>query len=223
MAAEWFVAIGTLALAVLAVFQDTVRGWFYHPALDASIDTQPPDCVAVPVTTLDGRQIADAVYLRIWVKNIGTRTARSVEVYASELLRKRTDDTWERVHEFPPMNLRWSNVHVIFFPNIVPGTGKHCDLGHITDPAARSNAALREDNPRLNLTDQETSLAFDLIMSPNHKGHIIGPGDYQLKILIAAENSRHPIEKTISLSLKGRWFADETRMLRDGVGVSITP
>ena len=73
MIAEWLTGIGTIALAVAAVFQDTVRGWFYHPALDASIRTQPPDCIAVPITTLDGRKIADAFYLRIWVTNIGTR------------------------------------------------------------------------------------------------------------------------------------------------------
>lgn len=223
MAAEWLTAIGTLALAVLAAFQDTVRGWLYHPALDASIRTQPPDCVAVPITTLDGRKIADALYLRIWVENNGSTTARNVEVYASELLRKRADNTWEPVHEFPPMNLRWSNTQVIYFPNIVPEMGKHCDLGHITDPALRSDPNLREENPRLNLTPQETSLAFDLMAAPNFKGHIIGPGDYRLKILIAAENSRHRIARTVSLSLNGRWFADETRMLREGVGVSITP
>jgi len=120
MAAEWFTAIGTLALAVLAVFQDTVRGWFYHPALDASIQTQPPDCIAVPITTLDNRKIADSIYLRIWVKNIGNRVARNVEVYANNLLQKRTDGAWERVHEFPPMNLRWSNVHSITLTTLFP-------------------------------------------------------------------------------------------------------
>jgi heme/copper-type cytochrome/quinol oxidase subunit 1 len=58
MAAEWLTAIGTvvlatgtIVLAVVAIFQDTVRGWFYYPALEVSIQTQPPDCIAVPITT----------------------------------------------------------------------------------------------------------------------------------------------------------------------------
>jgi hypothetical protein len=42
--AEWFTAFGTLALAVVAIFQDTIRGWFFHPTLDAAIQTKPPDC-----------------------------------------------------------------------------------------------------------------------------------------------------------------------------------
>jgi hypothetical protein len=158
----------------------------------------------------------------MWIKNIGNTTAKSVEVYASELLRKRTDNTWERVSAFPPMNLRWTDVHVLYFPNIVPEMGKHCDLGHIVDPACRNRPELREENPRLKLTDKEASLAFDVITAPNHKGHIIAAGDYQLKIIVAAENGRRPIEKVVSLSVTGRWYADEARMLRDGVGVSIT-
>jgi hypothetical protein len=64
--------------------------------------------------------------------------------------------------------------------------GKHCDLGHITDPSVRARAG--EENPNLKLLTSQTSLAFDVMVSPNNKGHIIGPGLYQLDILIAAEN-----------------------------------
>jgi hypothetical protein len=230
MAPEWFsaigtvvLALGTLVLAAVAIAQDTVRGWFYKPTLDVSIKTQPPDCVAVPITRQDGTFIADSYYLRLWIQNTGNTPAKNVEVYASELLRRRADNiTWDRVDGFPPMNLRWSNVHVIYFPIIVAGMGKHCDLGHIADPARRNHPDLREENPRLNLTNQETSLAFDLIAAPNYKGHIIGPGNYQLKLLIAAENSRQLIENTVAISFTGRWNTDETRMLRDEVGLSIT-
>jgi hypothetical protein len=217
-----FLAAGTLLLAFVAIFPDTVRGWFYNPTLEVSIKTQPPDSIAVPITRADGTVIADSFYFRLWVKNIGNTTAENVEVYASELLRRRADNiTWEHVNEFPPMNLRWSYLHSIYFPSIVPETGKYCDLGHIADPAHRNDPALREENPRLKLTDQETSLAFDVIAPPNNKGYIVGPGDYRLKILVAAKNGRRPLETTVSLSLKGKWYADETRMLRDGVGVTI--
>ena len=153
MSAEWFIAAGTLVLAAgtlvlaaVAIFQDTVRGWFYHPTFEASIQTKPPDCTAVQVSRLDGTKVADSVYLRLRVKNIGKATAKNAEVYASELLRRRTDGTWERVDEFPPMNLKWSNSGGIYWPFIVAGMGKHCDIGHIVDPACRP---LQEDNPRL--------------------------------------------------------------------------
>jgi len=211
--ADGLVAAGTLVLAAVAVFQETIRGWFYRPKFQVTIKTEPPDCVAVPFTTRDGAFVADSIYLRLWVENIGNATAKNAEVYAKELRRQRADGTWERVGAFPPMNLKWANVGTVYFPSIAPEMGKHCDVGHIVDPACRH--LLHEDAPRLALTDQQTSLAFDLMAAPNHRGHIIGPGDYQLEALIAAENVR-PIKRTIAISLRGTWDADETKMLRDG-------
>jgi hypothetical protein len=229
--AEWFtadwatavativLAIGTIVLAMVALFQDTVRGWFYRPRFRPSIETKPPDCIAVPLNNpLDGAFVANSVYLRLWVENVGNATAKNAEVYAKELRQQRADGTWERVGAFPPMNLKWANLGIIYFPAIAPKMGKHCDVGHIVDPARRHLA--HEDAPRLALTDQQTSLAFALMVAPNHKGHIVGPGEYQLDILVAAENAR-PIRRTVAISLRGTWDADETRMLRDGVGVTI--
>lgn len=217
--ADWLVVVGTLVLATVAVFQETIRGWFYHPGFKVSTMTEPPDCVAVPFTAPDGTFIADSLYLRLWVENVGNATAKNAEVYAKELRRQRADGTWERVGAFPPMNLRWANLSGgIYFPSIAPGMGKHCDVGHIADPARRH--LLREDAPGLALTARQTSLAFDLMVAPNHRGHIIGPGEYQLDILVAAENAR-PVKRTIVISLRGTWDADEARMLRDGVGVKV--
>ncbi len=217
--ADWLVGVGTLVLAAVAVFQETIRGWFYRPRFQVSLRTEPPDCVSVPCTTPEGTFVADSVYLRLWVENVGNATARNAEVYARELRRQRADRTWERVGAFPQMNLKWANVGAIYFPRIAPGMGKHCDVGHIVDPAVRE--LVREDAPRLGLTSQQTSLAFDLMAAPNNREHIIGPGEYQLDVLVAAENAR-PIRRTIAISLPGTWYTDKTQMLRDGVGVTVT-
>ena len=218
MIANWVVAVGTLIVAAVAVFQEPIRSLFYRPRFRPSIKTEPPDCVMVPFTALDGTFLANAVYLRLWVENVGSATAKNAEVYARELRRLRADGRWERIRAFPSMNLKWANLGKIIFPGIAPEMGKHCDVGHITEPERRR--ILREDAPSLGLTDQQTSLAFDLMAAPNNKGHIVGPGEYQLDILIAAENAR-PIRRTIAISLKGPWYADEERMLGDGVGVKI--
>jgi hypothetical protein len=118
------------------------------------------------------------------------------------------------------MNLKWAYLDSkIYFPSIAPKMGKHCDMGHIVEPAQRH--LLHEDPPQgLNLTNQQASLAFNLMVAPNHRGHIIGPGEYQLDILVTAENVG-PIKKTIAISFPGIWYADETKMLRDGIGVKV--
>jgi len=212
-------AFGTLVLAAVALFQDTVRGWFYHPRFRVSIKTEPPDCVAVPFTKPDGSFVADSIYLGLWVENVGNATARNAEVYANALQRQRADGGWERVAAFPPMNLKWAHLNNIYFPSIAPRMGKHCNIGHIVDPACRH--LLNEEAPRLNLTDQQTSLAFEVVAAPNHRGHIVGPGEYRLETLVAAENAR-PLRETIEISVRGKWYQDETQMLRDGVGVRLS-
>lgn len=216
--ADWLVAMGTLVLAVVAIFQETIRGWVYRPSFRVSTKTEPPDSIAVPFRASDGSLLAHTIHLRLWVENIGNATAMNAEVYAAELRRQRADNTWERVDSFPPMNLTWSYVGEIYFPRIAPEMGKHCDIGHVTDPVRRQS--IGEDAPILNLTDQQCSLVFNLIFRPNHTGHIVCPGKYQLDVLVAADNVR-PLKKTLEISLRGPWDANETTMLREHVGIAV--
>jgi len=117
------------------------------------------------------------------------------------------------------MNLVWSNIHRIHLPIIGPrGSHRHCDVGHIIDPA-NWPAFPEEDNARLGLTADQASLTFDLIARPNHQGHIVGPGLYRLDIEVSAENAR-PILSCLEITLR-RWFSDEGRMLIEGVGIYI--
>jgi hypothetical protein len=217
--ADLLVAFGTLVLAGVAVFQDTIRGWFYSPEFKVSCRTEPPDCVAVPVTnTLTGEFIADSIYLRILVENDGNATAQSTEVYAKELRVQRLDGTWEIVSSFPPMNLVWTNLNGAAYTRILPGKSKHCDIGHIINPSHRDR--LSGELPAFGLSPSQTVLAFELVSKPNNRTPIIGPGIYRLDIQIAAENAR-PKKLTVNLSFNGSWYSDSTRMLRDGVGINV--
>jgi hypothetical protein len=110
------------------------------------------------------------------------------------------------------MNLRWANFGgAIHFPGISPRMGKHCDVAHIVDPQRR--AMLNEENPRLGIAATATSLAFDLMVAPNHQGHIVGPGDYSLDVLVAAENAT-PIERPSKLH-----YVDSGIQMRSGCSV----
>ena len=120
--AQVALAVLTLILAGVAIFQETVRGWFYRSRLALSVVCAPPDCVAVPIFNLRTGEAADAVFLRVNVSNTGNATAINAEVYARELRQRRADSTWERVPTFPPMNLKWANLGgTIYFPRIAPG------------------------------------------------------------------------------------------------------
>jgi hypothetical protein len=66
----------------------------------------------------------------------------------------------------------------------------------------------------------ETKLTFCLVARPNHLGHIVGPGVYRLSVYLAAENAK-PVRRQITITLPGKWHADEAAMLRDGVGIAV--
>src|ERR1700729_1652604 len=120
------VAVGTLILAAVAVFQETIRAWFYCPRFKVSAKTEPPDCVSVPWTVLQTGQQIPCYYLRLWIENIGNATAKNAEVYAERLRRRREEKSWEVLTSFPPMNLKWANLGAIYFQSIAPQMGKHC-------------------------------------------------------------------------------------------------
>lgn len=67
--ADWVVAIGTLIVAIVAVFQESIRGLFHYPKLWITADTKPPHCVSVPITNAFGYPIAVRICLRIWIEN----------------------------------------------------------------------------------------------------------------------------------------------------------
>lgn len=219
-AAEWFLAamaFGTLLVAGVALFQDRLRQLVWHPNLRVSIIMEPPDCHMITLGT--GPGAIDTFYLRLRVENDGNVVARDVEVYAAELRMLNQSNQWSRLGTFLPMNLLWSHMgQVTHYPLLAPGTARHCDLANVIDPARR--AGHLEENPSLGLSAKQTSMRLNVMVYPNHKGEIVGPGQYQLDIVVAASNGR-PRQYSIDLNLSGTWHSNEAQMLTSGVGASV--
>jgi len=216
--ADWVVAVTTIVLAAVAVFQDWIRAIVFAPDLRVSLRTQPPDCVWVPFTA-SGRFFSNTIHVRLYVENAGHQAAVDVEVYAKALRCLEGGGRWRRVETFPPMNLIWADVGGLHVASMAPQTGRHCDLGHIMDPAERHLAA-KETNSSLNLTAAQTSFTFALAVQPNHKGDIVPPGTYQLDVVVAARNAR-TLRATLGIVVDGRWFKTEDQMLASGIHVEV--
>lgn len=216
---NWLVAFGTIGLAITAVFGSWIRSLIWKPSLRISIRGGRQDChktfLSDPST---GKIKSEVYYLNFWINNEGNFAARNIEIHAKELRRERLNKTWEIVSAFPPMNLKWAHTNKDSCLLLLNGVGKQCNLGHISDPSIRRE--LNEENPSLGLSTAQTSFCFDLIVSPNHNGHIIGPGIYHLDIVLAAENHK-PIPKTVELNISGKWDINEEVMLNQGFGVRI--
>ena len=216
---HWVEAIGTIGVAATAVFGETIRGWFYHPKFLVTARTEQPDASMTTITNAQtGEKITDAIYLRLWVENVGNAAAKNVEVYAQTLRRQRADGQWEMYETFPPMNLRWSNVPFLVYPVISPKMGKHCDCVHIVDPVKRAESGMSDDNPGLQLAASVASMTIDLIATPNHRGNIVPPGEYELLIKVGATNSGTS-DWLVTLRFDGMWTSDAAQMTSNHVGI----
>lgn len=217
--ADWLVAVATFLVVAVAVFQETIRGWFYKPKFSLEAKSELPNCRSTSLTnTANGEVIAQAIYLGCSVRNVGNITALRVEVFARELRRKRADRTWEVVRTFPATNLTWGFIDAPYFPQIAPGASRVCNIARITDPTRRE---LVGDHTAV-LEKGKTGLAFMLMVQPNHGGHIVSYGEYELDVEVVARNAEMA-HFTVALTVSGTWYADESRMLREGVGISVAP
>jgi hypothetical protein len=223
-AATWISAIATLLAVLVALFKDEIVRLLRRPKLDATIRLGAPDCHKTQMTVYNSKTgeivaSADCYYLRIWVENMGGIRAEDVQVFVAKLLRRHADGSFKVEEQFLPMNLRWAHSQrakgpEIFAEGISPQMGKHCDLGHILQPAFRQNL----QQTLSDVPEDQTILELDLEVAPNTMSHMIRPGVYRLELKIAAANAR-PVTKTLEINLTGQWFDEETKMFSDGIGL----
>lgn len=223
MTTEWLTAIGTVAAVVvalvIAVFHEHLGILLWHPTLQILLENRPPDCHLTTLTNLRTGAQASCYYFRLRVRNSGNASAETVEVFVEEIHRRRADGTFERWQDFLPLNLVWTHYGQPYFPKIPPQTYKHCELGHIVDPSLRQQFA-GEDHPSLGVSQSQAVMCLDLIVRPATGTHLIRPGVYRLVVVAVAANA-NAIRRTIDLNLTGNWFADESRMFREGIGLSL--
>lgn len=153
----------------------------------------------------------------MWIENKGQIMAKNVQVFADSLWVIKSNGNKEKVKNFIPMNFKWSHSQgkeikpEIFAEAIAPKMGKHCDFGHIIRPTKN------EINPRTGYG--YAGLELDLEVIPNNRSDILLPGEYLLKLKIAASNSK---PKTVNFYIKfsGVWYENIDEMFGEGVILS---
>lgn len=222
---DWIAAIGTILLAILAVFQDKIRSWLTRPELQLQVSSGPPfahkSVWVYPYWPIPRGAEAQAQYFpcyffRLKILNRGNTVARQVEVFAASVRRRRVDGRLETVARFTPMNLMWAHEHKVYLPLLSPKMSKFCDLAHIIAPSYRHK--LEHDLP--GVPADNCVLAIDLEVEPKMKGHLLEAGSYQMTILVAAENAS-PAEYVVEFTFAGQWHDEEEGMFETGFGMRV--
>ena len=206
--ADWLVAIGTLLLAFIAVFQDRIRTRLRSPKLDCTIELKPPDCHRTVMS--GGNFSCFAFYYLFKIGNKGNISAKNVEVIISDVSKKEGNE-FKSVDGFFPDNLKWSFIGPkIYCDYISPDTFKHCNLGHIIDPDFRAKLS-GENNAELPVDAKEAIFCFDVNFRSNKLSYLVSPGTYKFTITIGCENAKSR-KKNYIIEISGKWFEDESRM-----------
>jgi hypothetical protein len=193
---DWLTAIGTVGAVALALFFAFVEKIWQRPRLEISVNFKPPDCgMGVPHSK--------ALFLRLRVANRGRSAARSLEATIQQMC-QREGDFWIQVPSFLPSNLLWTHVSAPILPNLLPGLERNLDLAQILEPTKPSLARL----------------AFILSVVPAREYNVLDPGAYRFSVTVGAENAK-AVTQVFELTLSGKWFADEDKMLSDGVRLKV--
>jgi hypothetical protein len=114
-APEWFAGIGTLVLAVAAIFQQWFHQLLVRPRLNLNARVAHP--VAEKTRWKYG---TDAYYFRLGITNDGNAAAQDVQVYLASVEKLRQDNSYEIVDRFSPTNLLWAHAGSSTKPVLVP-------------------------------------------------------------------------------------------------------
>ncbi len=225
MIGYWLKVLGPFVAAAVALYiainHHSLRSRKYHPELVPELMGRPPDCHKTFIVRTETGEMADCYYFRLKVFNRGNEAAENVEVFLEEVLMKHADNQFRKWEEFLPLNLKWSHFPAaIFFHKISPDMYKHCDIGHITDPQRLDVVEADDRFVMLNYRRGDIIFIIDFPTKPYTGTYVLRPGEYRLNIAISAANAK-VVKKRIDLNFRGAWYADQDRMLSEGIGISL--
>jgi hypothetical protein len=215
MMADWAVAIGTLVLAIVAIFQQWLQRLVVRPRLHLNARVERPDAEKI-MWNVPSVQAA-VYYFRLAITNHGNAAAHDVQVYLGSVERLRADKKHEAVERFSPMSLKWAHTGATTRPILLPKMPPiFCDMAHISDPAGKRYT--REDLE--GIAADTPVLGLDLEVQSPSNGHLLEPGTYRFGLTLGASDHA-PQDFQLEVVFQGKWHNDQDRMFSEGFGMRL--
>jgi len=183
-----FTAIGTVAVAVLAIWGDKIRAWIAGPQLELSLRDPRGDLTV----RANGKK---TIYYHVSVTNRRAWSpARAVRVLVVGVAKRRPDGTYFPEPVIAPLQLTWAfpQFHELL-PTIV--TADTCDFGCLDEDAGR--------------------FTLSMYITPNNFRGYVAPGEaMRVHVIAAAHNVHSPKPLALEVSWDGKWSADLDEMQR---------
>jgi len=183
-----FTAIGTVAVAILAIWGDQVRDCLKGPRLELSLVTPRGDLTV----RVDGRKV---YYFHLRVKNRpGRNAATGVRVLLQGLSRRTPSGAFVREPQVYPIQLIWTPMEI----GEVERTVLHesiCDFGFIDQ--------------------QDLDFYPALVLAPGNFRGIVQKGEcVRFEIVAAGQNVFSPLTAIFEVSWDGQWTENQEEFQR---------
>lgn len=212
--------LGTLILAGIAIFRESLTKMFLKPELEIIYENYPPYShqtkmdfnIYDPITgkLIDAIRDVPVYYFSFLVLNKGKKQAKNCEAILEGISRKDENGNWIK-ENYIPANLKWVMEGKPQFISINPERRIYCNIGHITHPDYQNREP--SDWRFMPVKDKEKPVVkLELRERFYYQMDCLPPGEYKIRVAIYSENDKKR-EKTFEVKWTGNWRENEEEML----------
>lgn len=195
-------AIGTIAVAILAIYGDRILRKLFKPKFKIEISEETPFVETIQTQSSTSAEIKKHTRISLKVTNSGDTTAKNCQGIIESVFAKRNrNETFYKDKTFIPTRFTWNDDTQSTI--ITPDIPFYLEIGRIQQAENLISASEKEDiKEKVNL-DYELYLSID---EPNQKGQYmkLGKGTFILPLLIYTDNLRQSEKAYIEIYWNGK-------------------
>jgi len=198
--AQWIIAIftvvmaiGTLLVAILAIFGEQIRAICFGPRLIIAINNPQGELVSESPSNIQG------IFYHLKIDNIGKTIARNVRIFCIQISKKNANGTYENKNLTAPEQFAWRFSNIYGMIKHIPPQQNNFNLATICDLGS-----VYKGSKKFNLTVYSKTESYPGFLEPNES--------IRLSIVVAADNYIAKESYDLEITWDGKWFSDLREM-----------
>lgn len=194
-------SFGTLFLALIALFGQTINRWFYKSKLNFEIKNMEPYVIQCNVPELFSDETSKSIAINLRIKNTGNLSAINTQLYTEKIFKVRMENnTYFLDKEIIPVNYLWKNESE--HKSLTPLMSHYVEIAKIQQQVEytkdeETNQELRSTNDILYLSIADPTISGEFIK--------LGKGTYLIPIKAYTDST----EKEIEIYIEIFWNAND--------------
>lgn len=175
---------GTLILAALAIFGESVKKWFYKSSLSFKIENKEPFVIECNTKEKFSEDTSTSIAINLKISNVGNISAINAQLYTEKIFRVRQENqTYYLDREIIPANYFWKNESEI--KSLTPLMSHYVEIAKIQQQIeytkdVQSNKEVRNSVDVLFLSIPDSAVSGEFIK--------LGKGTYLIPIKAYADS-----------------------------------